>query len=113
MAITLNVASPQQPAVTFGSLRGRLIQATFAASDYPTTGYPITPAAVGLNEIYGCFQVGVNNAVITTGTMWQWNTSTGKLQAFGSNGAAPALFAEIAAATDLSAQKVRLFFVGV
>jgi hypothetical protein len=112
MAATLSVASPQQQAVNTENHRGRLVQIAFAATDYPTGGYAITPANIGLNEIYGAIPVGINNAVITTGVYWQWNTTTGKVQAFGSNGAAPAFLAEIANAADVSAQKVRFWFIG-
>lgn len=113
MAATISVASPQQQAVNLENVRGRLVQLSFAATDYATGGYAVTPASVGLNEIYGVFVAGVNNAALTTGTYWQFNVSTGKLQAFVSNGASPAFLNEAPAATDLSAQKVRLWVIGV
>lgn len=112
MAATISNASPQQQAVNLDNIRGRLIQLTFAATDYPTGGYAITPAAVGLNEIYAATPMGINNSVVTTTPTFQWNTSTGKLQAFGTAGSAGGL-TEIAAATDLSALKVRLWVWGV
>jgi|SRR5579871_2122637 len=113
MAATVSVAAPAKQALNLDGVRGRLVQVAFAASDYATGGYAIAPAAVGLNEVYGVFVVGVNNNAITTGVLWQFNISTGKLQAFVSNGASPAFLNEAPATTDLSAQKVRLLFIGV
>lgn len=113
MAATVTIASSQHQAVNFENLRGRFLQVAFAASDYPTGGYAITPASVGLSDVFGAIVVGINNAAVTTGVFWQYNTTTQKLQAFASNGAAPALLAEVANATDLSAEKVRLLVIGV
>jgi hypothetical protein len=112
MAITTSVARSQFPSVSLGGLRGRLVKCVFAATDYPTGGYAITPALIGLNEIIGACSFGITNAAVTTGVFWQWNTQTGKLQAFGSNGAAPAFLAEIANAADVSAEAVLIYFVG-
>lgn len=113
MAATISVAAPTKQAINLDGVRGRLVKLAFTAADYATGGYAVTPAAVGLNEIYGAFIAGVDNAAITTGVYWQWNTTTGKLQAFVSNGASPAFLNEAPAATDLSAQKVRLLVFGV
>lgn len=112
MAATLKVAAPQQ-AFAVGGLRARIIDVSFAATDYPTGGYPITPASVNLSEIYGVAVIGENIAAFTTSPYFKHNVLTGKLQAFVSNGASPAFLNEAPAATDISAHKVRLLIVGV
>lgn len=113
MAASVALVSSQYPAVSVGGMRGRVVQVSFTAADYATGGYSITPQSVNLNEVYGAFVLGVSNNAITTGVYWQYNAQTQKLQAFVSNGASPAFLNEAPAATDVSAQKVRLLIVGV
>jgi alpha-D-ribose 1-methylphosphonate 5-phosphate C-P lyase len=113
MAATVSVSRSQFQAVAFAGFRARLVDVLPAASDYPTGGYAISANSLGLSEVLGAIVLGLNNTAVTTGVLWQYNVSTGKLQAFASNGAAPALLAEVAASTDLSAEKVRVLVLGV
>ena len=113
MAITLSQVAPHEPpGPVVGGLKARIYKATFTASDYPTGGYAVAASAVGLSAIVGVLQIGLDNAAITAGAYWLFNATTGKLQAFGSNGIAPAQLAEIANATDLILQKPVLLFLG-
>lgn len=111
MAVTLAVSRSQIPAVAIGGLRGRLVTVTPDTS-YPTGGYSIAPGDIGLSEILGAIQVGIFSGAVTTLATWVYNSSTQKLQAFGTAGSATGL-TEIANATNLSAQINRILFVGV
>lgn len=93
--------------------RARLQEITLDNS-YPTGGYTIAPGDAGLSNIIGAAVIGVPSGV---GYWFLWNSTTGKLQAFeGSTGAASGdavEFVEVANATDLSAVKVNLLFLGI
>lgn len=94
--------------------RTRDIQLT-AGANYTTGGETITPSQVGLRStIHQVIGTGVAAAAAGT-TAWvvKYDHTNSKLQAFGSNGAAPAALAEAASNTNLSTFVVRLTFVGV
>jgi hypothetical protein len=110
MAATVTNKIVQQ-AVSFGNLRARIVDVTLDSS-YVTGGYAVTPAQVSLAEIYGATVLG-NDAAATTSPVAIWNQSTGKLQAFVSNGASPALLNEAPGTTNLAAVVVRVMFIGV
>jgi hypothetical protein len=90
---------------------------TFAATDYPTGGYPITPIMfgfMGTTGLRGMTVLGVGGG--TTGAYyWQYDQTTSKLQAFGAEAAATGTFYELTeapAGTDLSALTVRVLAYG-
>lgn len=81
-----------------GSLRE--VDVTVACDDdYPTGGYPITPADVGLSEIYSV------SSAVGAGFVFQYvpsGTGGGKLMAYDTSGDAGAL-TEAASSEDLDA----------
>lgn len=70
--------------------------ANFATSDYATGGYAIAAAAFGLARIRGLYAVGLTGT--TEGWLWQFDSTTKKLKAYGGVTAG----AEAAANTDFS-----------
>lgn len=112
MAATVTISNKQFQAVSIGGLRARIVDVAFAASDYPTAGYSITPNSVGLSEILGVSVLGVNESAQTVCPTIIYNVSTKKLQAFGAAGGATGL-TEIANNGDISLTKVRLLVFGV
>lgn len=75
---------------------------------YATGGYALVAGDFNLSEIY--FAEAYVKAGGTTALVYLYNHTTGKLKAYGSNGAAPALLAELANATantDVVRIKVR------
>src|SRR5438046_1009591 len=112
MAATVATSRSQFQAVSFGAFRARLVKVT-PDSSYPTAGYAISANSLGLSEILGVVPLGLDATVQTSGIVWQYNIQTGKLQAFASNGAAPALLAEVANTTDLSAKVFHFLVIGV
>lgn len=86
-------------------------------TDYPTGGWPITPGEVGLGTIImGGMAIahrGAAGAAATTGYLFLFDAVAQKLQAFNSNGAAPAPLAEAGAGqNDLDTRTVRIIFFG-
>jgi len=98
-------------AVSFGGFRARLVKVT-PDNSYPTAGFAISPNSIGMAEILGVIQVGLDATVKTVQVQWIYNIQTGKLQAFGTAGGATGL-TEIANTTDLSASPVHFLFIGV
>jgi hypothetical protein len=68
-----------------------------AADTYVTGGLALLAATFGLSRpILGVEVIGFNTA--GTGIVWQWNTTTGKLQAFVTGAASGSLLAELSSA---------------
>lgn len=106
MAATAASAIIENPA----GVRFRTVSITLDAS-YPTGGYAISPALLGFtSRIDGIVASTAGN---TTGVTVGWNPATGKLQAYVSNGASPALLAEAPNTTALTGQIVQGIAWGV
>jgi hypothetical protein len=75
MALTLTRKSDGQD--VWGKTNVGFWTAVPAASDYPTNGYPITPANVGLRTIRDVFVLGGNQA--SKQLYYQWDSVNGKL----------------------------------
>ena len=93
------------PADSGSNRKEKVVDVTYDAS-YPTGGYAITPASLGLEQILGVLPGGNLGGVVPS-----YNLSTGKLQLFG-GAASGAVLAEVTAATNLSAVVQRLIFFG-
>lgn len=76
---------------------------------YPTGGYTLDPARVGLGTVRAVFTGSSNTAAV--GVVPWYNSQTGKLEMLWSAGSAAAL-AEITANTDQSTYSYRLWFLG-
>lgn len=77
--------------------------ATFNLSDYPTGGYPVTPAAFGLSRIRSLILGSATGAAL--GYLWEYDNSqqpVGYLKAMGQTAATGPLV-ETASNTDFSA----------
>lgn len=105
------------PAVLGNPQNLRIVKVKVTLDDsYPTGGYDLSSAiqADGVKNL-GNAVFGIATGRYTTGGpfVYVFNPATNKLAAFCSNGAAPARFVEVTAATDVSAQvvDVLLFFV--
>lgn len=86
-------------------------------TDYPTTGWPITPGEVGLGTIImGAFVVahrGAAGVVATTGYLFLFDAVSQRLQAFDTGAAASAPFNETTAGdNDLDGRILRVMFFG-
>jgi hypothetical protein len=112
MAMTLTTSVPEYQGLAVGPFKVRMVDASFAASDYPTAGYSLTAASVGLSDINAVAVVGVvNTSAKTVAPTFQYNNSLNTLQAFGAAGGATGL-TELANNADVSAQVVRLLIFG-
>ena len=81
-------------------------------NSYPTGGYAITAAAVGLSSIdYVLTDVGARNTAGTFAYPVSWDYTNGKLQAFRQTAATNGL-AEVANGVDLSTFSARVAFIG-
>lgn len=112
MALTIT-PSTIHPVDVWGALPVRVVTATPAAADYAAGGYALTPGA-GIplgSPIFGVVVLGDTGG--TTGVYLKWNTSTSKLQAFGTGAAAAGVLEEVANATDLSAFTFTLLIIGI
>lgn len=92
-----------------------VVNVSFAATDYPTGGYPLVPANVGgMSRIIGATVIGLTSTAL--GWNWQVNsatsTTTKTLIAYGTGAAAGAVGQQAAAATDFSGGTVRLLVYG-
>jgi len=74
-------------------------------ASYPTGGYPITPAQVGLLNIT---YVDSQNTTGTTSVIWQYNYTTKSLQAYWTGPAISGVLAEVTNTTNLSTFPVRI-----
>lgn len=86
-------------------------------TDYPTTGWPISPGEVGLGTIImGAMAIahrGAAGVVATSAYLFLFDAVSQRLQAFNSNGAAPNPLLEAAAGqNDLDGRIVRIVFYG-
>jgi hypothetical protein len=86
-------------------------------TDYPTAGWPIAPATVGLLDIYGAEiigSVGAAGAAATTNYLFSWDYINKKLQAFDTGAAQAAPLDETTAGdNDLDTRRVRVRFIGI
>jgi hypothetical protein len=101
----------------FGTVRSRFVTCTFDGTTnvYTTGGFSLTPQSCGLVKIVGVIPIGFQLAAGTARTSsWlpQYDTATGKLQLFGSNGAAPAALAEAAITVQVSTFVISLQVIG-
>ncbi len=101
-----------------GNKRVRIydVQLTSGAN-YTTGGETITAAAVGLRKVEKASPDGMANTSSGStahgvGMLYQSNGNV-KIQAYSSNGAAPAAFAELGANANLSTFVTRVQFTGV
>lgn len=77
MALTI-ASSVQQERTSFGSLYAVSASITFDSS-YPTDGESLTPAQLGLSEVYGCWNLSTQSISYVT----KYNQTTQKLQVYG------------------------------
>lgn len=111
MALTVAIQDPPVFSEFTGQKGFRRARVTFDAS-YPTGGLAITAANVGLTSL-DTMQVTVTTpSAATTSDEVMWNSATGKMMVFASNGAAPAQLVEMANATSLSALVVDVLAYG-
>lgn len=89
-----------------------VVDMTFAAADYATGGYAVTPAALGgLSRIRGIQAIRFLGTT-AIGYNWNYNGTTGKIMALGGAASAGTAFQEAAASTDFSDSTVRLLVYG-
>lgn len=93
-----------------GNRRNRLFDVAFSGS-YSTGGEVITPVQVGLRKIEEVIAPPTLDGA-AGGLVPRWNTTTGKLQFFTSNGASPAVLLEKTAAAYAASTAGRFRFVG-
>lgn len=103
-ASAFSAASVDNP----GGIRLRLVTVTPSTS-YPTGGEAMTAAQAGFGAT-GSIIAAAPAVSLATGVVWTWTGS--KWKAYGSNGAAPAVLAEIANTTDLSASPFVAIVIG-
>ncbi len=111
MALSYTTVVHQPQTLAMGAVRTKIVDVTLDNS-YTTGGYTLDPHQFDMAQIYGAVAVGFGSAQ-TTAPFVAFNNSTGKLQAFVSNGASPALLNEAPATTDLHTVTVRLLVIGV
>lgn len=100
MALTFVKATdtPNEPQ-TFGQFKALLVDLT-PDNSYPTGGYALTLAQLGLNHVVGVISLG-------GGVSWTYDAANAKLKAFsGATGL------QIANAVDLSANLQRVMIIG-
>ena len=73
-------------------------------NSYPTGGYTISAAKVGLKTIQGIEVIRANTAAVATSA--RWNSTTGKLMLY--NGST-----QVSNATNVSGYTYRIIFIGV
>lgn len=119
MAATLTeVSQPKGISVqpVWGDVRTHVFDVAFDSS-YPTGGYVLTAAQVGLSIILGALVIGFPD-VSGGATMQPIRTtanaagSTIAIQSYTSNGNAPASLAEVPNTTDLHTLTARILFLG-
>jgi len=111
MALTLTVVADQE--ADWGPIPVKQYTAQPGSSDYPSGGYAITPANVGLRLISAILVIGATLAAggaLTTVSIGVWNYGTGKLQFFKSNTASD--MTEESGSADLSALTFKLLVLG-
>jgi|SRR6185312_4331964 len=103
----------------FGNFTGVIVKCVPAASDYPTAGYALGPAQVGLRTLAFVEPRPSTGSTTpaTTMPMLAWDPFAQKLQAFevgaiASTPATAALLTEVGANTDLSAFEFTLLCLG-
>lgn len=77
MAATIALQSPDGN-LSLGNLRAEMITATPAANDYPTGGYPIVAANMGMTKIITVIPLSMPGGFDAS-----WNKATGKVQILG------------------------------
>ncbi len=112
MAITITAVTGASGVA--GNKRTRVYDVTLDNS-YPTGGYSITPAQVGLKKIeFVDAGGGAKNSAGTSLVPVRFDYTNSKLQAYRYDGASAgkAFLEEVSNAVDLSAFSVRLTFIG-
>lgn len=117
-AATMTVTQVPGAAGEYGTVRKRFIDLTFSGTTdtYVTGGFSLPPASCGLLNIYGAVCIAQRLAAGTARTSsWrvEYDPATGKVQLFGSNGAAPAALAEAANTVQVSTFVIRMEVTGV
>lgn len=115
---TMTVTQISGASGEFGTVRRRFVELTFSGTTdtYVTGGFSLTPQSCGLLQIFGATQIGRAIAAGTARTSsWymEYDFKTGKVQLFGSNGAAPGALAEAATSVQVSTFVIRLEVTGV
>lgn len=88
MAVTIAIAPkhPQFPALTLGNIEGVLVKVTHTGT-YATGGTALTPAQLGLSEIFGVFGAAeFNSASSLSGVVPQYDYTNQKLGLYGEDG---------------------------
>lgn len=94
-----------------GDMFFRIVDVTLDAA-YPSGGYPLTPAQLGLGASGIPYMVDAATVSKTGGWLVGWDYTNGKLQVFDGSGAASAVMHEVAANTVLTGVVARLFVMG-
>lgn len=111
--MALTITQVPDSTFQFGNFTGVIVKCSPAAADYPTGGYALGPAQVGLRTLALAVPMpSTNNAVATAMPSLAWDVVHQKLQAFGTGAASGALLAEMANNTDLSAYEFLVLCLG-
>lgn len=101
MSATIALQTPDGN-LSLGNVRAELITVTPATNDYPTAGYPVVAASVGMTKILTVIPL-----TMPSGYDASWNKATGKIQILGvqvtTAGATIYSQIEVAAATNIAA----------
>jgi hypothetical protein len=107
MAITVSAADfspahPQYPAVSFGSMRGRIGSITLpASSTYATGGFSLGPAVFGMSQVFTAI-VRFRPTGAGAGRLAAYNPATGVVLAYEDGATVAGAFDEVPNATDLT-----------
>jgi hypothetical protein len=80
----------------YGRRRNAMWTMTLSATAYAAGGYAVTGATFGLKGIAGMIQISGVPASTTSDLLFKYNSSTGKVQAFGSGASDTAVLVEVA-----------------
>lgn len=115
MAITLTIANahPELPALSMGNARARLVNVTWSGT-YVQGGDALTPASVGLSEIFAVFPVAQAESLGANRTETvQFNPTTGKLAVYFGDATVANTMTEVAAAVTLTGLKASVLIFGI
>lgn len=113
MAHSVSNVIADQPAENVGREKVVYKKITFDNTAYATGGFTVTAASLGLNKILDVHATPATDSGATTAYVMRFNHTSGKIQAFTSNGAAPAALAELPnASTALNGFVTHLRVVG-
>lgn len=85
--------------------------ASFASSDYPTSGYPVAASAFGMTRLRDLWE-GARESGPALGVVWEYDKVNKKLQAFWTGASTSGKLAEVANGTDFSSTTVRFIANG-